>query len=99
MQGLMMDYPLTLTHILERARKLYPKKEIATKTTAGMHRYTYADMTARAGQLANAFDRLGISKDGRVATFAEHHLTPAEEAELIRYLKFIRSRKDTSEQA
>src|SRR4029453_17872672 len=66
----MMDYPLTLTHILERARKLYPKKEIATKTTAGMHRYTYADMTARAGQLANAFDRLGISKDGRVATFA-----------------------------
>jgi fatty-acyl-CoA synthase len=69
-QGLMMDYPLTLTHILERARKFYPKKEIATKTPAGMHRYTYADMTARAGQLANAFDRLGISKDGRVATFA-----------------------------
>ena len=70
MQGLMMDYPLTLTHILERARKLYPKKEIATKTPAGMHRYTYADMTARVGKLANALDRLGISKDGRVATFA-----------------------------
>jgi fatty-acyl-CoA synthase len=69
-QGLMMDYPLTLTHILERARKFYPKKEIATKTPAGMHRYTYADMVARASQLANAFDRLGISKDGRVATFA-----------------------------
>src|SRR5215207_6528523 len=66
----MMDYPLTLTHILERARKFYPKKEIATKTPAGMHRYTYADMTGRVGQLANAFDRLGISKDGRVATFA-----------------------------
>ena len=38
MQGLMMDYPLTLTHILERAQKLYSKKEIATKTPAGMHR-------------------------------------------------------------
>jgi acyl-CoA synthetase (AMP-forming)/AMP-acid ligase II len=70
MQGLMMDYPLTLTHILERARRLFPRKEIVTKTPAGLHRYTYADMYARAGRLANALDRLGISADGRVATFA-----------------------------
>jgi len=70
MQGLMMDYPLTLTHILERARRLFPRKEIVTKTPSGLHRYTYADMCARAGRLANALDRLGISADGRVATFA-----------------------------
>jgi fatty-acyl-CoA synthase len=70
MQGLIMDYPLTLTHILERARRLFPRKPIATKTAAGMHRYTYADMYERAGRLANGLDRLGISKDGRVATFA-----------------------------
>jgi fatty-acyl-CoA synthase len=70
MQGLMMDYPLTLTHILERARQLAPRKQIATKIATGMHRYTYADMIERAGRLANALDRLDISPDGRVATFA-----------------------------
>jgi fatty-acyl-CoA synthase len=70
MQGLIMDYPLTLTHNLERARRLFPRKEIATKTAAGIHRYTYADMYDRAGRLANALDRLDISGDGRVATFA-----------------------------
>ncbi|MBK9710419.1 MAG: long-chain fatty acid--CoA ligase [Kouleothrix sp.] len=70
MQGLMMDYPLTLTHILDRSHRLFPHKEIATKTAKGMHRYTYADMYARAGQLANALNRLGVSPDGRVATFA-----------------------------
>jgi acyl-CoA synthetase (AMP-forming)/AMP-acid ligase II len=70
MQGLMMDYPLTLTHIFERARRLYPSKEIVTKTAAGLHRYTYADMCERSGRLANALGRLGVSADGRVATFA-----------------------------
>jgi fatty-acyl-CoA synthase len=70
MQGLMMDYPLTLTHILERGRRLSPRKEIVTKTADGMHRYTYADMYARVGQLANALQRLGVGADGRVATFA-----------------------------
>src|SRR5215211_5871936 len=70
MQGLMMDYPLTLTHILDRARQLFPREEIVTKTTAGMHRYTYGEMYERVGRLANALRRLDISPDGRVATFA-----------------------------
>ena len=70
MQGLIMDYPLTLTYILERARRLAPRKQIATKIAGGMHRYTYAEMAERAGRLANALDRLDISSDGRVATFA-----------------------------
>src|SRR5262249_21035369 len=70
MQGLIMDYPLTLTHILDRARRLFPRKEIVTKTASGMHRYTYADMIERAGRLANALRRLDVADDGRVATFA-----------------------------
>ena len=70
MHGLMMDYPLTLTSILERGRQLSPRKEIVTKTAGGMHRYTYADMYARVGRLANGLRRLGVSADGRVATFA-----------------------------
>lgn len=32
-------------------------------------------------------------RHGRVATFAEHNLTEDEEAELMKYLQFIRSRK------
>ena len=73
MKGLMMDYPLTLTHFLERARRLYPHKEIVTKTPVGMHRYTYADFYARVMRLANALEQLGVRKGDRVATFAWNH--------------------------
>ena len=33
MNGLMMDYPLTLHHFLERAGRLFPNKEIVSRTT------------------------------------------------------------------
>ena len=32
MQGLMMDYPLTLQHFYSRAVRLFPRKEIVTQT-------------------------------------------------------------------
>jgi len=70
MRGLMMDYPLTLTPMLERARRLFPKKEIVTKAGPGMERYTYAQMVERASRLANALDKLGVRRGDRVATFA-----------------------------
>ncbi len=69
----MMDYPLTLQHFLERAHRLFPKKEIATKTATGMHRYTYGDFYARVHRLANALADLGVRKGDRVATFAWNH--------------------------
>ncbi|MEO8609270.1 MAG: long-chain fatty acid--CoA ligase [Chloroflexota bacterium] len=70
MQGLMMDYQLTLQPILERAYKLYPKRELATKIGPNMHRYTYADMYKRVGKLANALKRLGVEPGDRVGTLA-----------------------------
>jgi len=70
MRGLMMDYPLTITHILERARRLFAKKEIVTRTAAGLHRYTYGDLYVRACRLANALHTLGVRPGDRVATFA-----------------------------
>jgi fatty-acyl-CoA synthase len=70
MHGLMMDYQLTLQPILERAYKLYPKRELATKIGDKMHRYTYADMYKRVGKLANALKRLGVERGDRVATLA-----------------------------
>ena len=73
MHGTMIDYPLTLQHFLERSHEMSPKKEIATKTATGMHRYTYADFYARVHRLANALADLGVRKGDRVATFAWNH--------------------------
>lgn len=70
MQGLMMDYPLTLRPILERAYRYYPRRQISSRVGASMHRYTYADLYGRAGQLANALKRLGVQPGDRVATLA-----------------------------
>src|SRR5579862_5865304 len=68
MQGLMMDYPLTLTHILERSAKLFPKKEIASKMPEGMHRHSYADFQARVHAVARGLERLGVKPGERVGT-------------------------------
>ncbi len=70
MQGQMMDYPLTLTPLFERARCLFPKKEVVTKSGAGVKRYTYADFAERVARLANALEKLGVRRGDRVATFA-----------------------------
>jgi fatty-acyl-CoA synthase len=70
MQGLMMDYPLTITSILERARRMFPHKEIVTKAGPGLERFTYAQMVERVGRLANALAKLGVKSGDRVATFA-----------------------------
>jgi len=70
MQGLMMDYQLTLRPILERAYKLFPKRTISTKVGPTMHRYTYADLYHRTAKLAHALDKLGVKSGDRVATLA-----------------------------
>ena len=70
MRGLMMDYPLTIGLQLERAYRLFPKKEVITRTPSGLHRYNYGDLYRRAGRLANALATLGIRPGDRVGTFA-----------------------------
>ncbi len=70
MQGQMMDYQLTLTPLLERAQRLFPKKEIVTKAGPGLERFTYEQMAMRVGRLANALAKLGVKNGDRVATFA-----------------------------
>jgi fatty-acyl-CoA synthase len=78
MNGLMMDYPLTLTHILERAAKIYPRKEIASRLPDGsMHRYTYRDFHARVHRLAHVLEALELNEGDRVGTLcwnSFHHL-------------------------
>jgi acyl-CoA synthetase (AMP-forming)/AMP-acid ligase II len=69
MQGLMMDYPLTLQHPFNRAIRLYTRNEIVTQTEGEPHRYTYADWGKRVMQLANALQNTGVTPGDRVATF------------------------------
>ena len=68
MNGLMMDYPLTLQHFLERAGRLFPNKEIVTRTPAGMHRYHYHDYYRRTHRLAHVLAQLGVKPGERVGT-------------------------------
>jgi len=70
MRGLMMDYPLTITHVLERAGRLFPTKQVITRTPAGLHRLTYAELYRRACRLANALRALDVRDGDRVASFA-----------------------------
>ncbi|MEO7555925.1 MAG: long-chain fatty acid--CoA ligase [Acidimicrobiales bacterium] len=70
MQGLMQDFPLTLPHFFGRAERLTPEKEIVTATGRGLERTDYGHWAERTRRLGGVLDDLGISSDGRVATFA-----------------------------
>ncbi len=70
MQGLMMDWPLVLSHFLDRARKLHYRRGISSRHAGGVHRYTYGDWAVRVDRLAEALSSLGIARGDRVATFA-----------------------------
>jgi fatty-acyl-CoA synthase len=70
MQGLMQDFPLTLPHFFGRAESLFPEKAIVTNTAVGIERTTYGAWAERTRRLGGVLDDLGISDDGRVATFA-----------------------------
>jgi acyl-CoA synthetase (AMP-forming)/AMP-acid ligase II len=75
MQGLIMDYQLTVPAILRRADELFAHKEIVTRLPdKSWHRYSYADFARRTKQLALALRReLGLQEGDRVATFAWNH--------------------------
>jgi fatty-acyl-CoA synthase len=73
--GRMMDFPLTLTHLVERARTFFPRSELVTSLPDKTHcRMTYAEYSARTAKLANALTgKLGVKPGDRVATLAFNH--------------------------
>jgi fatty-acyl-CoA synthase len=73
LNGLMMDTPLTLHHFLERAGRLFPGKEIVTRTAGSTHRYRYADYFRRVHRLARVLEKLGVQPGERVGTLAWNH--------------------------
>ena len=70
MDGLMMNVPLSLSHIFDRAERLFPDKEVVTATPTGRERTSYGQWAERTRRLGGALDDLGITSDGRVATFS-----------------------------
>ncbi len=69
MDGTMMDFPLTLTPMLERAGKLFPDVEIVTRLPdKSLHRHSFADFQRRATLLASALEAAGLKRGERVAT-------------------------------
>ena len=61
MHGLMQDWPLVVTNILDYAAKFHGEQEVITCTAEGpTHRYTYADMHRRSKLCALALQRLGV---------------------------------------
>ncbi len=73
MQSTMQDFPLTITHILRRGETVFADSNVVTWDPAGARRATFAEVGARAAQLANALRKLGITGDQRVGTFAFNH--------------------------
>jgi fatty-acyl-CoA synthase len=79
MKGTMMDYPLTLPHLLERARKLHGSVEIVSRLPdRRLHRHTYADFYRRARSLAKGLQRAGLKKGDRVGTLMWNHYAHLE---------------------
>ena len=66
----MQDVPLSISHLFDRAEKYFPHKEIVTSTGDGLERTTYGEWADRTRRLGGVLDQLGISADGRVASFA-----------------------------
>jgi fatty-acyl-CoA synthase len=74
MNGLMMDYPLTLSTIFRRGETIYRRQEIVSRLAdKSIHRYTMGDFTHRARRLARALLDLGIVPGDRVATLGWNH--------------------------
>ncbi|MGD9668850.1 MAG: helix-turn-helix domain-containing protein [Hyphomicrobiaceae bacterium] len=60
---------------------------------AELYAIDYENLMQMAGYITASAARKSGERHGRVATFSEQDLTPEEEAALVDYLQFMRSRK------
>lgn len=73
-QSTMMDVPLSLNHLLERAGKIFAGSEIVSRLPdKSLRRHTYGEFYRRTRSLASALQQLGLKKGDRVATLCWNH--------------------------
>src|ERR1700747_1633339 len=74
MRGTMMDFPLTLPTLLERADQLFSRVEVVSRRPdRSITRTCYGDFYRRARRLASALTKLGLRSGDRVASMMWHH--------------------------
>ncbi|WLR50413.1 long-chain fatty acid--CoA ligase [Bacillus tianshenii] len=69
----MMNVQLTVSSLLERAEKFFPKKQVISRMSAGTVRHSYAEIGKRTRRLASALEQLGVERGARVGTLAWNH--------------------------
>ena len=75
MDGQMMDFQLTLPHILKRSETYFGDGEIVTRLPdKSFHRTNHREAMRRAKQLAVALQKLGLERGDRVATLCWNHV-------------------------
>lgn len=70
---IMMNVPLLVPTMLERAEKFFPKKQVISRTAEGKKSHTYKEIGERTRRLASALEKLGVKKGERVGTIAWNH--------------------------
>ena len=74
MRGTMMDFPLTLPTLLERAAQLFARVEIVSRRPdRSFHRTNYGEFYRRARRLASALTKLGLQPGDRVSSMMWNH--------------------------
>jgi|SRR5579864_6192572 len=74
MDGLMMDFPLTLSAVFRRAEALFGGQEVVWRNPdKSIHRYRIAEWAERTRRLAAALVHQGVKPGERVATLAWNH--------------------------
>jgi acyl-CoA synthetase (AMP-forming)/AMP-acid ligase II len=77
--GLMMDYPLTVPYLLDRAARYFPGVEVVSRRPdRSIARSSYAEVSRRAHQLAGGLAGLGVGRGDRVASLGWNHVRHLE---------------------
>lgn len=70
---MMMQTPLTMTQMIKRAEKFFPKKQVVSRTASGIQRFTYKEIAERTRKLAQSLQKLGVERGDKVGTLAWNH--------------------------
>ncbi len=74
MQATMMNVPLSLNHLLDRAGQLFGSNTVVSRLPdKSLRTHTYAEYHRRTRALASALQQLGLARGDRVATLCWNH--------------------------